>query len=429
MSARINVITLGCSKNTVDSEFLVGHLRNRGYEVDFDAQKTKYDVAIINTCGFIHDAKEESIDTILLYCAYKKANKIDKVIVCGCLSERYKDELMEEIPDVDEFFGVFEWEKILEYLDTQIETKYYTNRQISTPKHYAYLKIAEGCDRSCSYCAIPLIRGKNISRPIEDLVEEAKSLVASGVRELIIIAQDTTYYGLDLYKERKLGALLKELVKIEDLKWIRLQYTYPHQFPMDVIELMKQEPKICNYIDLPLQHINSEILSSMKRNINSEETRQLVEQIRTQIPDIAFRTTFIVGYPGETEKEFEELREFISNARFDRMGAFLYSPEEGTSAYELGDEISEEIKQERLDEILFIQQQISLEINQGKIGKVFEVVVDKREQDFWIARTQYDSPEVDNEVLIPDSFKVEVGKFYNVKIVDAVEFDLIGEVL
>lgn len=429
MSLKINIVSLGCSKNTVDSEFLAGHLINKGHEVAYDATKGNFDVVIVNTCGFIGDAKEESINTILLQCAYKQTNKVGKVIVCGCLSQRYKEDLKEEIPLVDEFFGVFEWEKILEYLDTHIEGKYYKSRFISTPKHYAYLKIAEGCDRQCSYCAIPIIRGKNISRPIEELVQEAKELVSSGVKEIILIAQDTTYYGLDLYNERRLADLLRELVKIDDLKWIRIQYTYPHQFPMEVIEVMKKEEKICKYIDIPLQHINSSILSSMKRNIDSEQTRNLVKQIREQIPEIAFRTTFIVGYPDETEESFEELKSFVEEMRFDRMGCFIYSPEEGTSAYEIEDNVSEEVKQERFDEILSLQQDISLEINQTKIGKEFEVVVDRREQDFWIARTQYDSPEVDNEVLISDKNKLEIGQFYKVKIVDAVEFDLIGELV
>lgn len=429
MSLNINIVSLGCSKNTVDSEFLAGHLRKKGYDISFELSKQYFDVVIVNTCGFIGDAKQESIDTILLQCALKQTQKVGKVVVCGCLSERYKEELREEIPQVDEFFGVFEYEKILEYLDTQVKGCYYQDRFISTPKHYAYLKIAEGCDRACSYCAIPLIRGKNISRPIEDLVEEAKQLVKSGVKEIILIAQDTTYYGLDIYHERKLADLLKELVKIENLKWIRIQYTYPHQFPMDVIELIRKEEKICNYIDIPLQHINDSILSSMKRNISSEETKNLVKEIRAKIPDIAFRTTFIVGYPGETDEKFQELKAFVEKIRFDRMGCFIYSPEEGTSAFEFEDDVPEEIKQERLDEILEIQQNISLEINQTKIGKEFEVVVDRREQDFWIARTQYDSPEVDNEVLISDKFKLEQGEFYRVKIVDAVEFDLIGEII
>lgn len=425
----INIVTLGCSKNTVDSEFLAGHLRDKGHNVDFEANKIRHDVVIINTCGFIHDAKEESIETILQYCAYKKIGRIEKLIVCGCLSQRYKDDLAKEIKEVDKFYGVFEWEEILEYLHSKPQGKYYRNRNISTPKHYAYLKISEGCDRNCSYCSIPLIRGKNISREIEDLVQEAKLLVESGVKELIIIGQDTTYYGLDIYKKRRLYDLLVELVKIEDLKWIRLQYAYPHQFPMEVIELMAKEEKICKYIDLPLQHISTSILSSMNRNIDKEGTIKLVNDIRAIIPDIAFRTTFIVGYPNEGEEEFEELKEFVTNSRFDRMGAFTYSEEEGTPAYELEDIIPQETKIERLDEILYIQQNISLEINQEKIGKTYEVVIDRRDQDFWVGRTQYDSPEVDNEVLIPDTYKLEIGKFYNIRIVDAVEFDLIGEII
>ena len=425
----INIVTLGCSKNTVDSEFLAGHLRDKGHNVDFEANKIRHDVVIINTCGFIHDAKEESIETILQYCAYKKIGRIEKLIVCGCLSQRYKDDLAKEIKEVDKFYGVFEWEEILEYLHSKPQGKYYRNRNISTPKHYAYLKISEGCDRNCSYCSIPLIRGKNISREIEDLVQEAKLLVEDGVKELIIIGQDTTYYGLDNYKKRRLYDLLVELVKIEGLKWIRLQYAYPHQFPMEVIELMAKEEKICKYIDLPLQHISTSILSSMNRNIDKEGTIKLVNDIRAIIPEIAFRTTFIVGYPNEGEEEFEELKEFVTNSRFDRMGAFTYSEEEGTPAYELEDIIPQETKIERLDEILYIQQNISLEINQEKIGKTFEVVIDRRDQDFWVGRTQYDSPEVDNEVLIPDTYKLEIGKFYNIRIVDAVEFDLIGEII
>lgn len=425
----INIVTLGCSKNTVDSEFLAGHLRDKGHNVDFEANKIRHDVVIINTCGFIHDAKEESIETILQYCAYKKIGRIEKLIVCGCLSQRYKEDLAKEIKEVDKFYGVFEWEEILEYLHSKPQGKYYRNRNISTPKHYAYLKISEGCDRNCSYCSIPLIRGKNISREIEDLVQEAKLLVEDGVKELIIIGQDTTYYGLDNYKKRRLYDLLVELVKIEGLKWIRLQYAYPHQFPMEVIELMAKEEKICKYIDLPLQHISTSVLSSMNRNIDKEGTIKLVNDIRAIIPDIAFRTTFILGYPNEGEEEFEELKEFVTNSRFDRMGAFTYSEEEGTPAYELEDIIPQEIKIERLDEILYIQQNISLEINQEKIGKTFEVVIDRRDQDFWVGRTQYDSPEVDNEVLIPDTYKLEIGKFYNIRIVDAVEFDLIGEII
>lgn len=425
----INIVTLGCSKNTVDSEFLAGHLRDKGHNVDFEANKIRHDVVIINTCGFIHDAKEESIETILQYCAYKKIGRIEKLIVCGCLSQRYKEDLAKEIKEVDKFYGVFEWEEILEYLHSKPQGKYYRNRNISTPKHYAYLKISEGCDRNCSYCSIPLIRGKNISREIEDLVQEAKLLVEDGVKELIIIGQDTTYYGLDNYKKRRLYDLLVELVKIEDLKWIRLQYAYPHQFPMEVIELMAKEEKICKYIDLPLQHISTSVLSSMNRNIDKEGTIKLVNDIRAIIPEIAFRTTFIVGYPNEGEEEFEELKEFVTNSRFDRMGAFTYSEEEGTPAYELEDIIPQETKIERLDEILYIQQNISLEINQEKIGKTYEVVIDRRDQDFWVGRTQYDSPEVDNEVLIPDTYKLEIGKFYNIRIVDAVEFDLIGEII
>lgn len=426
---RINIITLGCSKNTVDSEFLGGHLTKKGYKISYDSSSLDFDTVIINTCGFILDAKEESIETIIFYIDQKTLGRIDKLIVCGCLSQRYAESLKEELPEVDKFFGVFDWVEILDYLEAKPIGKYYNNRGISTPKHYAYLKISEGCDRTCSYCSIPLIRGKNISRPIEDLVEEARALIEAGVREIILIAQDTTYYGLDNYKERKLYDLLIELLKLEDLKWIRIQYAYPHQFPMEVIELMRDEPRICKYIDLPLQHISTPILSSMNRHISGEETKDLVKKIRTIMPGIAFRTTFIVGYPGETEEDFNMLLEFVRESKFERMGAFIYSHEEGTPAFALEDDIPHDLKQERLDELLFLQQDISLEHNQSKIGKEFEVVIDRRDYDFWVGRTQYDSPEVDNEVLIPDSNSLEVGSFYNVRIVDAVEFDLIGEVI
>lgn len=426
---RINIITLGCSKNTVDSEFLGGHLIKKGYKISYDSSSLDFDTVIINTCGFILDAKEESIETIIFYIGQKTLGRIDKLIVCGCLSQRYAESLKEELPEVDKFFGVFDWVEILDYLEAKPIGKYYNNRAISTPKHYAYLKISEGCDRTCSYCSIPLIRGKNISRPIEDLVEEARALVEAGVREIILIAQDTTYYGLDNYKERKLYDLLIELLKLEDLKWIRIQYAYPHQFPMEVIELMRDEPRICKYIDLPLQHISTPILNSMNRHISGEETKDLVKRIRTIMPGIAFRTTFIVGYPGETEEDFNMLLEFVRESKFERMGAFIYSHEEGTPAFALEDDIPHDLKQERLDELLFLQQDISLEHNQSKIGKEFEVVIDRRDYDFWVGRTQYDSPEVDNEVLIPDSNSLEVGSFYNVRIVDAVEFDLIGEVI
>ncbi len=429
MSLNISIITLGCSKNTVDSEFLAGHLINKGYNVSYGDLKNRKDVVIINTCGFIGDAKEESINTILYVCALKETQKVDKVIVCGCLSERYAEELKEDIPLVDAFFGTFQWKELLEYLEINMKGEFNQSRLLMTPKHYAYFKISEGCDSLCSYCAIPLIKGRHISRPMEELIQEAKQLAENGVKELILVAQNTTYYGIDLYNERKIVPLLKELVKIEGLDWIRIQYTYPNNFPMELIDLMKQEKKICNYLDLPLQHINTSVLSSMNRNTDSEEIMALISDIRNKIPDIALRTTLIVGYPNETEEAFEELKNFIRKVRFDRLGCFMYSAEEGTPAYELEDTISEELKQERMEEILEIQQEISLEKNQEKVGKEYDVIIDRREQDFWIARTEYDSPDVDNEVLIPDKFKVEQGEFYRVRIVEALEFDLIGEVI
>ncbi|MDR0971821.1 MAG: 30S ribosomal protein S12 methylthiotransferase RimO [Bacteroidales bacterium] len=430
MALTINIISLGCSKNTVDSEFIAGGLANKGYDVGFDLNKKYIDITIINTCGFIHDAKQESINTILLQCALKKSNKVGRVIVCGCLSQRYEKELQEELPLVDAFFGVGQYDSLLAYLERENEEQLYNKtRLLSTPKHYAYLKIAEGCNRNCSYCAIPIIRGKNISRRIEDIIEEANKLVEEGVKEIILVAQDTTYYGVDLYGKRRLYDLLKELVKIDKLKWIRIQYAYPQAFPLEVLDLMQKEEKICKYIDIPLQHISNSVLDSMKRHITSTETENLIKQIREKVAQISIRTTFIVGYPNETKEDFSLLKEFVKKSRFERMGCFTYSPEEGTKAFLLEDNVSEEEKQERMDELLDIQQEISLELNQEKIGKVFEVIIDRKDLDFFVGRTQYDSPEVDNEVLISDKYSLEVGEFYNIKIVDAVEFDLIGEVI
>src|SRR5574344_377702 len=423
---KINLISLGCSKNTVDSEVLAGNLTKEDFEVVYSSPFPNYDVAIINTCGFILDAKEESINTILLQCSLKELGKIQKVIVFGCLAQRFKEELKEELPLVDAFFGVNQQDKILQYLKADSQPYTHKTRLVSTPSHYAYLKIAEGCDRRCSDGAIPLIRGHQISRSIEDIVSETKTIVEGGVKEIILVAQDTTAYGTDIYHKKALADLLRELIKIEKLHWIRIQYAYPQDFPMEVIDLMKESPKICSYVDIPLQHISSSILSSMKRNINSEQTIQLVKDIREKIPDVAFRTTFIVGYPSESEEDFEQLKDFVHKTRFDRMGCFTYSAEEGTEAFSLEDNISQEEKENRQDALMTIQEETSLELNQEKIGKIFEVIIDRRESDFFIARTHYDSPEVDNEVLIPDKEKVEIGKFYNVKIVDAVEFDLIG---
>ncbi len=444
---KINIITLGCSKNTVDSENLAGKLKAAGHTVCFDSQSDHhahpFDAVIINTCGFIGDAKEESINTIL-QCVNtrisKHANPANtfKIIACGCLVERYKDELQKEIPEVDAWYGVHEWDKIIEAIGTikPIPSKN-TPRSLSTPTHYAYLKIAEGCNRSCSYCAIPLIRGAHRSRPIDDIVNEAKFLVAGGVKELLIISQDTTYYGLDLYHRRALGELLERLATEVTMPgqsstrperpWIRLHYTYPSSFPLDAIDAIRNHPNICNYIDIPLQHINSRILDSMQRGIDREGTLALIDRFRQQLPDVAIRTTLIVGYPGETLEQFEELKDFVRNARFDRLGCFAYSPEEGTPAYKLHDDVPDDEKQRRLDEIMEIQRDISLEKNLSRVGNTYQVLIDRKEGDYLVGRTQYDSPEVDNEVLIKTGRNCQPGDFIPVRITSATEYDLFGE--
>ena len=444
---KINIITLGCSKNTVDSENLAARLKAQGHTVYFDRQRNDCDAVIINTCGFIGDAKEESINTILSAVGGKQ-----RVVVCGCLVERYRDELAKEIPEVDAWYGVHEWEKIAQDLGTNnpigtigtIDTiGTIKNRPLSTPSHYAYLKIAEGCNRSCSYCAIPLIRGAHRSRPIDDIVAEAKALVAGGVKELIVISQDTTFYGLDLYHKRALGELLERLATESGAPWIRLHYTYPSSFPEDAIDAIARHANICNYIDIPLQHINSRILSSMQRGIDREGTLRLLDTFRTKLPDAAIRTTLIVGYPGETEKEFEELKDFVREARFDRMGCFAYSPEEGTPAESLGDPVPDEEKQRRVDELMAIQEQISLEKNQARIGKTYRCIIDRTEGDYLVGRTQYDSPEVDDEVLINTNELTDTltqshinattvpapGDFVDVCITDATEHDLMGRLV
>ena len=433
---KVNIITLGCSKNTVDSENLAGGIKEAGNSVYFDRSRNDCDTVIINTCGFIGDAKEESINTILAQIAAKqrRRNKT-RLIVCGCLVERYKDELANEMPEVDEWYGVHEWENIVAVLkgpNDLKDLKGLTPRPLSTPKHYAYLKIAEGCNRSCSYCAIPLIRGAHKSIPIDELVAEAKALVAKGVKELIVISQDTTYYGLDLYHRRALGELLNRLATESGAPWIRLHYTYPTSFPEDAIDAIARHPNICNYIDIPLQHINSRILSSMQRGITREGTLRLLDTFRRKLPDAAIRTTLIVGYPGETEKEFEELKQFVSEARFDRMGCFAYSPEEGTPAEHLGDPVPDDEKQRRVAELMAIQEQISLEKNQARIGKTYRCLVDRMDGEYLVARTQYDSPEVDDEVLIPASGTSRTprpGDFVDVCITDASEHDLMGRLV
>ncbi len=427
---KINIITLGCSKNTVDSENLAGGLKAQGHTVYFDRQRNDSDAVIVNTCGFIGDAKEESINTIL-QCVQTGG----RVIVCGCLVERYREDLKKEIPEVEAWYGVHEWERIIEKIDSidsieSIESigSIEKTRPLSTPRHYAYLKIAEGCNRSCSYCAIPLIRGAHRSRPIDDIVNEAKSLVNSGVKELIVISQDTTWYGLDLYRRRALGELLNRLADESGAEWIRLHYTYPSSFPEDAIDAIARHANICNYIDIPLQHINSRILSSMQRGIDREGTLRLLDTFRSKLPDAAIRTTLIVGYPGETEQEFEELKDFVRTARFDRMGCFAYSPEEGTPAESLGDPVPDEVKQQRVSDLMAIQEQISLEKNQERIGKVYRCLVDRIEGENLVARTEYDSPEVDDEVLVRQTVgSIRPGDFIQVRITDALENDLLGE--
>ena len=429
---KVNIITLGCSKNTVDSENIAGHLSHIGDTVYFDRKKNDCDIVIVNTCGFIGDAKEESINTLLEQIQAKnffnqrhaRDGRRRKLIAVGCLVERYRDQLIDEMPEVDSWYGVHEWNQLV-----KSNIPFAQLRQSSTPSHYAYLKIAEGCNRSCSYCAIPLIRGKHVSRPIDELVEEAKTLVANGAKEIIVISQDTTYYGLDLYGRRRLGDLLERLATESGASWIRLHYTYPTSFPTDAIDVIRRHDNICNYIDIPLQHINSRILSSMQRGIDREGTLRLLHTFRTQLPDVCIRTTLIVGYPGETEAEFEELKQFVREAQFDRMGCFAYSPEEGTPAEHLGDTVSEEEKLRRVSELMAIQEQISLSRNQARIGNIYRVIIDRHEDSHYIGRTEYDSPDIDDEVLIPDTSKLMIGKFYQVRITQALENDLIAELI
>ena len=421
----INVVTLGCSKNVYDSEVLMGQLKAGGKEV---VHEKEGNIVVINTCGFINNAKEESINTILDYVQQKEAGLVDKVFVMGCLSERYKPDLEKEIPDVDQYFGTSELPALLKVLGADYKHELIGERLTTTPKNYAYLKISEGCDRPCSFCAIPLMRGAHISTSIEDLVTEAEKLAAKGVKELILIAQDITYYGLDLYKKRALADLLRALVKVEGIEWIRIHYAFPTGFPIDVLEVMKTEPKICNYLDIPLQHISDKILTSMKRGTTQEKTTKLLKKFREAVPEMAIRTTLIVGYPGETEEDFQALKNFVKAMRFDRLGCFTYSHEENTTAYELADDVPEEVKLQRANEIMELQSQISWELNQAKVGKVFRCLIDRKEGNYFVGRTEYDSPDVDNEVLI-DAKKhyVKIGDFTDVKITEAADYDLYGE--
>jgi ribosomal protein S12 methylthiotransferase len=424
---KINVITLGCSKNVYDSEVLMGQLKASGKEV---VHEEEGNIVVINTCGFINNAKEESVNTILDYMQKKEDGDVDKVFVTGCLSERYKPDLQKEIPNVDQYFGTTELPQLLKALGADYKHELIGERLTTTPKNYAYLKIAEGCDRPCSFCAIPLMRGKHKSTPIENLVIEAEKLAATGVKELVLIAQDLTYYGLDLYKKRNLAELLEALVKVEGIEWIRLHYAFPTGFPMDVLDVMKREPKICNYLDIPLQHISDKILKSMRRGTTQEKTTKLLKQFRAAVPEMTIRTTLIVGYPGETEEDYQTLKTWVEAMRFERLGCFTYSHEENTHAFNLEDDVPEEVKLARANEIMEIQSQISWELNQAKIGETFKVVIDRKEGEYFVGRTEFDSPDVDNEVLINASQTyLKTGEFASVKVTEAADFDLYAEVV
>ena len=423
----INVVTLGCSKNVYDSEVLMGQLRANDKEV---VHEKDGEVVVINTCGFIDNAKEESVNTILSYVQKKQEGLVEKVFVTGCLSERYKPDLIKEIPDVDQYFGTTELPSLLAALGADYKHELVGERMTTTPKNYAYLKIAEGCDRPCSFCAIPLMRGKHKSTPIEDLVIEATKLASEGVKELILIAQDLTYYGLDLYKKRALRSLLKALVKVEGIEWIRLHYAFPTGFPLEVLDFMREEPKICNYIDIPLQHISDPILKSMRRGTTQAKTEALIREFRERVAGIAIRTTLIVGYPGETQEDFERLKQWVKDTRFDRLGCFTYSHEENTHAFELVDNVPEDVKMARANEIMALQSDISWSLNQDKIGREFRVILDRKEGEYYIGRMEFDSPDVDNEVLIPvkDGY-LRQGEFYRVKITEAEDFDLYAKIV
>lgn len=426
---KINVITLGCSKNTYDSEVLMGQLSANKMVVEHESENDSANIVVINTCGFIENAKEESINTILLQVARKEAGMIDKLYVTGCLSERYKDDLERDIPNVDQYFGTTDLPKLLKVLGADYKHELLGERLTTTPKHYAFLKIAEGCDRPCSFCAIPLMRGKHKSTPIEKLVIEAKNLAKNGVKELILIAQDLTYYGLDIYKKRRLADLLTCLSKVEGIEWIRLHYAFPSGFPQDVLEVIRDNKIVCNYIDIPLQHINDDILKSMKRGTSHDKTVTLLKDFRTRVPGMAIRTTLIVGYPGETEEKFKELKKWVQDTKFDRLGVFTYSHEENTSAFDLEDEVPDDIKKARAEEIMNLQTHISWELNQKKIGKVFKVLFDRKEGEYFIGRTEFDSPDVDNEVLVKaNNTYIRIGDFANVLIQKTDHFDLYGVV-
>jgi ribosomal protein S12 methylthiotransferase len=426
---KVNIITLGCSKNMVDSEVLSGQLQANAFDVVHENKKLDHNIVIVNTCGFIDKAKEESVNTILDQVDLKKKGKLDKVYVTGCLSERYKQNLEAEIPEVDAYFGTMELPALLAVLNADYKSELVGERLLSTPSHYAYMKISEGCNRTCSFCAIPLMRGEHRSKPMEELILEAEKLVKMGVKELMLIAQELTYYGLDLYKKRMLPELLKKLAAVEGIEWIRLHYAYPSKFPLDIIDVMKEEPKICNYLDMPLQHASDNMLKAMKRQITRQEMKDLIGEIRSRIPGICLRTTLIAGFPGETREDVEEAKAFLAEMQFDRVGIFTYSHEEDTSAHALEDSLSAEEKEERAQEIIEFQQEISFEKNQAKIGQTLKVIVDKKEAGRYIGRTEFDSVEVDNEVIIHSSRKLNPGDFVNVLITKAYDYDLEGDVV
>lgn len=425
----VNIITLGCSKNLVDSEQIASQLSSNNFNVDFENTKLKNQITIINTCGFIESAKQQSLNTILQYAQLKSDNKIKKLIVTGCLSQRYKDELKQEIPEVDHWYGTLDLPLLLKDLNINYQKELLNRRLLSTPKHYAYLKISEGCNRTCSFCAIPLMRGGHISKPIETIIQEAKFLVSQGVKEIMLIAQELTYYGLDLYKKRALATLLEKLVTIDGLIWIRLHYAYPQNFPLDILEIMQQEPKICKYLDIPLQHASNSMLKSMQRQITQNDIKHLITKIKTKIPNITLRSTFIVGFPNETNQDFNELKSFIQEIKFDRLGVFTYSHEENTKAYQLKDTTPESLKQGRRDDIMQIQNNISYQKNLEKINKEFLVIIDSKEAGRYIGRSEADSVDVDNEVIVNSAKKLEIGQFYKVKITKAFDYDIEGEVM
>lgn len=427
----IDIITLGCSKNLVDSEKLMKQLEANGYKVTHDSENPQGEIAVINTCGFIGDAKEESINMILEFCQAKEEGKLKKLFVMGCLSERYLEELKVEIPQVDKFYGKFNWKNLLDDLGKEYHSEFAIERHQTTPSHYAYLKISEGCDRKCSYCAIPIITGRHQSRPMEEILDEVRLLASKGVKEFQVIAQELTYYGVDLYKKQVLPELIEKMAQIPGVEWIRLHYAYPAKFPRDLFRVMRENDNVCKYMDIALQHISDNMLSKMRRNVTKEETYKLIEDFRKEVPGIHLRTTLMVGHPGESQEDFAELIEFVKYAKFDRMGAFAYSEEEGTfSANNYKDEIPFETKQSRLDELMAVQQEISAELSAKKIGQTFKVIIDRKEGDYYIGRTEYDSPEVDPEVLIKnDDAVLKIGEFYNVHIYDADDFDLYGRIV